>query len=107
MPGGSLHPLKINTFLSRRTQCVSFYVVMYGFMYLFIDSGVKERWVFFTAPVALRLHLKKPTPTGFFTPAASRWTLIIGNARVSTTEQNLGLQHDDLKPARDAWVDRT
>ena len=29
----------------------------------------------------------------------------IGYARVSTTEQNLGLQHDDLKPACDASVD--
>jgi hypothetical protein len=25
--------------------------------------------------------------------------MIIGYARVSTTEQNLGLEHDDLKPA--------
>jgi DNA invertase Pin-like site-specific DNA recombinase len=25
--------------------------------------------------------------------------MIIGYARVSTTEQNLGLDHDDLKPA--------
>ena len=33
--------------------------------------------------------------------------MIIGYARVSTTEQNLGLQHDDLKPAFDASVDVT
>ena len=31
----------------------------------------------------------------------------IGGARVSVTEQNLGLQHDDLKPAFDASVDQT
>ncbi len=50
---------------------------------------------------------KKPTPTGFFTLAASRWRMIIGYASVSTTEQNLGLDHDDLKPAFDASVDPT
>jgi hypothetical protein len=33
--------------------------------------------------------------------------MIIGDARVSTTEQNLGLRHDDLKPAFDASVDPT
>jgi len=33
--------------------------------------------------------------------------MIIGYARVSTTEQNLGLRHDELKPARDASVDVT
>jgi hypothetical protein len=33
--------------------------------------------------------------------------LIIGYASVSTTEQNLGLRHDDLKPAFDASVDQT
>jgi len=33
--------------------------------------------------------------------------MIIGYARVSTTEQNLGLEHDDLKPAFDASVDLT
>ena len=33
--------------------------------------------------------------------------MIIGYARVSTTEQNLGLDHDDLKPAFDASVDST
>jgi hypothetical protein len=31
--------------------------------------------------------------------------MIIGNARVSTREQNLGLRHDELKPALDASVD--
>jgi len=31
----------------------------------------------------------------------------IGDARDSTTEQNLGLRHDDLKPAYDASVDVT
>jgi hypothetical protein len=36
--------------------------------------------------------------------AASRWMMIIRYARVSTTEQNLGLEHDDLKPAFDALV---
>jgi hypothetical protein len=58
----------------------------------------------FTAPAASRLHGKKPTATGFFTLAASRQSLIIGYARVSTTEQNLRLEHDDLKPALDASV---
>jgi len=33
--------------------------------------------------------------------------MIIGYARVSTTEQNLGLRHHELKPARDASVDQT
>jgi hypothetical protein len=33
--------------------------------------------------------------------------MIIGHARVSTTEQNLGLRNDDLKPAFDASVDQT
>jgi len=33
--------------------------------------------------------------------------MIINNARVSTKEQNLGLEHDDLKPAFDASVDPT
>jgi hypothetical protein len=32
--------------------------------------------------------------------------MIIGYARVSTTAQNLGLHHDDLKPAFDASVDQ-
>jgi len=68
---------------------------------------VKQTAVLFTMPVAWRLHLKKPTATGFFTLAASRWWMIIGYARVSTTEQNLGLRHDDLKPAFDASVDQT
>jgi hypothetical protein len=33
--------------------------------------------------------------------------MIIGYARVSTTEQNLSLRHDDLKPTFDASVDPT
>jgi hypothetical protein len=33
--------------------------------------------------------------------------MITGYDRVSTTEQNLGLKHDDLKPAFDASVDPT
>ena len=33
--------------------------------------------------------------------------MIIGYARVSTTEQNLGLRHDDVKPAFDASVGST
>ena len=33
--------------------------------------------------------------------------MIIGYARVSTTEQNLGLEHADLKPAFNASVDPT
>jgi len=33
--------------------------------------------------------------------------MIIGYARVSTTEQHLGLRHDELNPARDASVDPT
>jgi hypothetical protein len=33
--------------------------------------------------------------------------MIIGYARVSTTERNLGLQHDDLEPVFDASVDQT
>jgi hypothetical protein len=33
--------------------------------------------------------------------------LIVGYARVSTTERNLGLRHDELKPAFDASVDVT
>jgi hypothetical protein len=33
--------------------------------------------------------------------------MTIGYARISTTEQNLGLDHDDLKPAFDASVDHT
>jgi DNA invertase Pin-like site-specific DNA recombinase len=33
--------------------------------------------------------------------------MIIGYARVSATEQNLGLDRDDLKPAFDASVDST
>jgi len=33
--------------------------------------------------------------------------MIIGYARVSTSEQNFSLQHDDLKPAFDATVDPT
>ncbi len=37
--------------------------------------------------------------------AASRWRMIIGYARVATTEQNLGLRHDDRKAAFDASVD--
>jgi hypothetical protein len=31
----------------------------------------------------------------------------IGGEKVSATEQSLGLQHDDLKPAFDASVDYT
>jgi hypothetical protein len=70
-------------------------------------GAVGQTSVFFTAPVAQRPDLKKTTPTTFFTPAASMRRLIIGYARVSTTEQNLGLWHDDLKPAFDAPVDPT
>jgi hypothetical protein len=33
--------------------------------------------------------------------------MMIGYARVSKTEQNLGLRHDDLKPEFDASVDHT
>jgi DNA invertase Pin-like site-specific DNA recombinase len=33
--------------------------------------------------------------------------MIIGYARFSTPEQNLGLRHDDLTPAFDASVDPT
>jgi hypothetical protein len=33
--------------------------------------------------------------------------MIIGYAWVSTTKQNLGLRHDDVKPAFDASVDQT
>jgi hypothetical protein len=33
--------------------------------------------------------------------------MVIGDAKVSTTEQNLGLEHDNLKPAFDASVDPT
>jgi hypothetical protein len=33
--------------------------------------------------------------------------MLTGYERVSTTEQNLGLQHDDRKPAFDASVDQT
>jgi hypothetical protein len=33
--------------------------------------------------------------------------MITGYERVSTTEQNLGLRHHELKPARDASVDVT
>jgi hypothetical protein len=33
--------------------------------------------------------------------------MIIGDAKVSTTEQNLALEHDNLKPAFDASVDPT
>jgi hypothetical protein len=33
--------------------------------------------------------------------------MIIGSATVWTTEQNLGLRHDDLKLAFDASVDQT
>jgi hypothetical protein len=33
--------------------------------------------------------------------------VIIGYASNSTTEQNLGLRHDDLKPPFDASVDQT
>ena len=39
--------------------------------------------------------------------AASAWMMIVGYARVSTAEQNLGLEHDNLKPAFDASVDQT
>jgi len=60
-------------------------------------TAVNETSVLFTAPVAWRLQLKKPTPTGFFTRRASRWWMIIGYARVSTTEQNLALRDDYLK----------
>jgi hypothetical protein len=38
---------------------------------------------------------------------ARSWRKITGYERVSTTEQILGLQHDDLKPAFDASVDHT
>ncbi len=70
-------------------------------------AGVNQTAVLFTMPVAERLHRKKATATGFFTLAASPWRMIIGYARVSTTEQNLGLGHDDLKPAFDGSVDQT
>ena len=33
--------------------------------------------------------------------------MIVGDARVSTTEQNFGLQHDDLRRALDDSVDPT
>ena len=74
---------------------------------VFAPVAVNQTRVLFTAPAALRLHVKKPTATCFFTLAASRWMMIIYYARVSTTEQNLGLELDDLKPAFDASVDQT
>jgi hypothetical protein len=33
--------------------------------------------------------------------------MIIGYAKVATTDQNLGIRHDDLKPAFNASVDPT
>ena len=51
---------------------------------------------------------KNPVRRVSFTSAdARRWRLIVGYTRVSTTERNLGLRHDDLKPAFDASVDQT
>jgi hypothetical protein len=35
---------------------------------------------------------------------AGAWRMIVGYARVSTTEQNVGLHHDDLRPASDPSV---
>jgi hypothetical protein len=43
--------------------------------------------------------------TGFFTLAATGWRIIIGYARVSTTEQTLGFQHDEPKPATEVSLD--
>jgi hypothetical protein len=68
-------------------------------------ASIKQTAVLFTDLVAWRLDLKKPTATGFFTLAASRWRMIIGYARVSTTEQNRAPRYDELKPAFDASVD--
>jgi hypothetical protein len=70
-----------------------------------IRSGKSsERFVYHAGRLATSSQ-KKPTATGFFTLAASRRGLIIGYARVSTTEQNLGLRHDDLALVFDASVD--
>jgi hypothetical protein len=51
--------------------------------------------------------MSKTHSDGFLYSGASRWRMIIGYARVSTTELNLGLRHDDVTPAFDAWVDPT
>jgi hypothetical protein len=47
----------------------------------------------------------EPAQTDRTTPPGYRWIMIIGCARVSTTEQNLGLSHHDLRPANHASVD--
>ncbi|MGO9464116.1 MAG: hypothetical protein ACLQVF_08155 [Isosphaeraceae bacterium] len=62
---------------------------------------INQTAVLFIMPVAQRLHFKKPIATGFFTLAANRWRMIIGYAKVATTDQNLGLRHD-VKPAYEA-----
>ena len=43
--------------------------------------------------------------TGFLTLGAKGRRMIIGDASVSTTEKNLDLEHDDLKPVTVGPVD--
>jgi hypothetical protein len=53
-------------------------------------------FVLFAMLVVSCLDLKEPTATGIFTRAASRCRMIIGDARASTTEQNLDVKRDAL-----------
>jgi hypothetical protein len=43
---------------------------------LHASAVINQMRLLFTAPAASRLHGKKPTATGFFTLAASRWMMI-------------------------------
>ena len=43
--------------------------------------------------------------TGFFTLAAREWRMRIDDVNVSTTEQHLGVWHDDVMRGADASVD--
>ena len=70
-----------------------------------VFAPVNQTAGLFITPVAGPVHLKEPTATGLFAVAGSRWMTIVGSAKDSTTEQDVGFQHDEPKPGTEDSTD--